>query len=109
MQIVILHNQSLLDTCLQHTGTIESLFEVALANDISVTDDLTAGQVLSLTLSEGEGTKDKDILNYYTAKNIQPATAFSQEDKQVIEKPEGISIWAINLDFAIPPTPEGGA
>lgn len=107
MQIVILHNQSLLDACLQHTGTIESLFDLALVNGLSVTDDLTAGQVLSLTLSEG--TKDKDILNYYTAKNIQPATAFSQEDKQVIEKPEGISIWAINLDFAIPPTPEGGA
>ncbi|MFJ1492532.1 hypothetical protein [Capnocytophaga canis] len=101
MQIVILHNQSLLDTCLQHTGTIESLFELALANDLSVTDDLTAGQVLSLPLSEGDGTKDKDILNYYTAKNIQPATGFTQTDLQVLERLEGISIWAVNLDFKV--------
>ncbi|MFJ1429481.1 hypothetical protein ACILE2_01585 [Capnocytophaga canimorsus] len=101
MKVIVLHNQSLLDTCLQHTGTIESLFELALANELSVTDDLTAGQVLSLTLSEGEGTKDKDILNYYTAKNIQPATGFTQTDLQVLERLEGISIWAINLDFKV--------
>ncbi|ATA75219.1 hypothetical protein [Capnocytophaga sp. H2931] len=101
MKVIVLHNQSLLDTCLQHTGTIESLFDLALANDLSVTDDLTAGQVLSLPLSEGEGTKDKDILGYYTAKNIQPATGFTQTDLQVLERLEGISIWAINLDFKV--------
>lgn len=97
MQIVILHNQSLLDVCLQHTGTIESLFEVAMANKISITDDLASGSYLIVNSQETE----KDILNYYRAKNIQPATAFSHHDKQVIEKPEGISIWTINLDFIV--------
>lgn len=109
---IILHNQSLLDVALQHTGTIESLFELALANGISITDDLTAGTPLILppAPSQGRGVSPSpsgrgwggdDILNYYSAKNIQPATAFTQEDKQLTEKPEGISIWAINLDFKV--------
>ncbi|WP_172918364.1 hypothetical protein [Capnocytophaga canis] len=98
MQIVILHNQSLLDTCLQHTGTIESLFDLALANDLSVTDDLTAGQGFEIP---NNVEKDKGILNYYTAKNIQPATGFTQTDLQILERLEGISIWAVNLDFKV--------
>ena len=44
---------------------------------------------------------NKDILNYYTAKSIQPATAFTKADEQVFERLEGISIWAINLDFVV--------
>ncbi|WP_373309425.1 hypothetical protein [Capnocytophaga stomatis] len=74
------------------------MFDLVLANGISVTDDLKVGQAFEVP---DNIQKDKDILGYYTAKNIQPATAFSQEDKQVIEKPEGISIWAINLDFVV--------
>ncbi|GIM53762.1 hypothetical protein [Capnocytophaga cynodegmi] len=98
MKVIVLHNQSLLDTCLQHTGTIESLFDLALANDLSVTDDLTAGQGFEIP---NNVEKDKDILNYYTAKNIQPATGFTQTDLQILERLEGISIWAINLDFKV--------
>lgn len=97
MKFIVLHNQSLFDVALQHSGTIESIFELALANSISITDDLASGSWLIANSQE----VDKDILNYYQAKNIQPATAFSQKDKELTEKPEGISIWAINLDFIV--------
>lgn len=96
MQITVLHNQSLLDLALQHTGTIESIFELAILNEKSITDDMVAGA--SLLIGE---ISNKDILSYYTAKNIQPATAFSKEDEQVFERLDGISIWAINLDFVV--------
>ena len=96
--ITVLHNQSLLDIALQHTGTIESVFEFAEANSINITDDVQAGKTLVLP---AEAFTNKDILGYYTAKNLQPATAFSKEDEQVFERLEGISIWAINLDFVI--------
>ena len=96
--ITVLHNQSLLDIALQHTGTIESVFEFAEANAINITDDVQAGKTLVLP---AEAFTNKDILGYYTAKNLQPATAFSKEDEQVFERLEGISIWAINLDFVI--------
>lgn len=98
MQITVLHNQSLLDLALQHTGTIESVFELAEANSLNITDDVQAGTLLYL--GEGLGVRN-EILSYYTAKNLQPATAFSKEDEQVFERLEGISIWAINLDFIV--------
>lgn len=100
MTITVLHNQSLLDIALQHTGTIESIFELAVINIKSVTDDMVAGALLNVP-PFSVGARNKDILAYYTAKNIQPATAFTKEDKQVLERLEGISIWAINLDFVI--------
>lgn len=98
MIVTVLHNQSLLDLTLQHTGTIESVFEFAEANTINITDDVQAGKTLVLP---AEAFTNKDILGYYTAKNLQPATAFSKEDEQVFERLEGISIWAINLDFVV--------
>lgn len=98
MIVTVLHNQSLLDLALQHTGTIESIFEFAEANTINITDDVQAGKTLVLP---AEAFTNKDILGYYTAKNLQPATAFSKEDEQVFERLEGISIWAINLDFVV--------
>ena len=98
MTITALHNQSLLDLALQHTGSIESVFELAEANSLNITDDVQAGA--PLYLGEGLGVRN-EILNYYTAKNLQPATAFSREDEQVFERLEGISIWAINLDFVV--------
>nr|DAJ93770.1 MAG TPA: hypothetical protein [Bacteriophage sp.] len=98
MIITALHNQSLLDLALQHTGTIESVFELAKDNALNITDDVQAGKTLVLP---AETFTNKDILGYYTAKNLQPATAFSKEDEQVAKRLEGISIWAINLDFIV--------
>lgn len=98
MTITALHNQSLLDLALQHTGSIESVFELAEANALNITDDVQAGA--PLYLGEGLGVRN-EILSYYTAKNLQPATAFTKEDEQVFERLEGISIWAINLDFVV--------
>jgi hypothetical protein len=98
MTITALHNQSLLDIALQHTGSIESVFEFAEANSLNITDDVQAGKTLVLPT---EAFSNKDILNYYTSKNLQPATAFSKEDEQVAKRLEGISIWAINLDFIV--------
>lgn len=98
MTITALHNQSLLDLALQHTGTIESVFEFAEANTLNITDDVVVGNNLVLP---SEAFTNKDILGYYTAKNLQPATAFTKEDEKVAKRLEGISIWAINLDFVV--------
>ena len=98
MQVEVLHNQSLLDLALQHTGTIESIFELAMLNNLSITDDVVAGKVLTIPT---ETFTNNDILTYYIAKKIQPATSFSQEYKRISERQEGISKWAINLDFVV--------
>lgn len=106
MQIVVLHKQSLFDVCLQHTGSIAGIFELAEANNLSITDDVQAGQRLELPPlggGKGEVTQDADILAYYRTKNIQPATALSPQDKEVLLRPEGISFWAIAEDFIVQP------
>lgn len=101
MKITILHHQSLLDLAIQHTGSVENAFDLALANGLSLTDDLEAGSGLIANSEWLKANSNKDILNYYTAKNIQPATAISQWQTANSEKPQGISYWAIGIDFIV--------
>ena len=95
MKVIVLHNQSFLDLAIQHTGTAENAFALALANGLSLTDDLAVGNWLMADSQELNA--NKDILNYYTAKNIQPATAITA----TVEQPQGISYWAIGIDFIV--------
>jgi len=95
MKTTVLHHQSLLDLAIQHTGTAENAFDLALANNRSLTDDLEAGDWLVANSQELKA--NKDILSYYTAKNIQPATAITA----AVEQPQGISYWAIGINFII--------
>ena len=96
--ITILHNQSLLDLAVQHTGTAENAFALAVANGLSLTDDLKAGDWL---ITNRQGLKaNKDILNYYQAKKLQPATAISQE-LSTNNQLQGIDYWAIQMDFIV--------
>lgn len=95
MKISVLPLQSLLDLAIQHTGSVENAFDLALANGLSLTDDLEAGDWLVANSQELKA--NKDILSYYTAKNIQPATAITA----AVEQPQGISYWAIGINFII--------
>ncbi|MBO4233910.1 hypothetical protein FO675_06280 [Riemerella anatipestifer] len=93
MKVEVLKRQSLLDICLQHTGKATNAFAIAFANGKSITDDLEAGSEIKITTED----QNKDILNYYTAKGIQPATAITE----VVEKCSGIGCWAIGIDFKV--------
>ncbi|MCK0202662.1 hypothetical protein MWN41_06470 [Ornithobacterium rhinotracheale] len=97
MQIVVLHKQSLFDVSLMHTGSIVGIFKLAEANNLSITDDVQAGQRLELPQVI---MQDADILAYYQAKNIRPATGVSHTGN-AINQPEGISYWTINQDFVV--------
>ena len=94
--ITILHNQSLLDLAVQHTGAVESVFAIAVANGLSLTDDLPAGTEIKLPDSVN---KDSDVLNYYSAKRLQPATAVILPPEA--ERLEGIGYWVIQTDFKV--------
>ena len=96
MEVIILHNQSLLDIAIQHTGAVENTFALAVVNGLSLTDDLPAGTEIKLPDSVN---KDSDVLNYYTAKRLQPATAVIMLPEA--ERLEGIGYWAISVDFKV--------
>lgn len=98
MKISALPLQSLLDLAIQHTGSVENAFALALANNKSLTDDLEAGENIELTAYGIQ--QNKDILNYYTAKKLQPATGFSSQQFSN-DKPQGVDYWAIQMDFVV--------
>ena len=96
MTTIILHNQSFLDLAIQHTGSVENAFVLALQNGKSLTDDLVAGEQLSL-----ENTKnDKDILSYYQSKKLQPATGVSHTVGSSLQL-QGIGYWVLGYEFKI--------
>ncbi len=95
---IVLSHQNVLDIAVQAYGSAEAAFDLALANDLSLSDDLVPGQVLQLPES---AYKDTDIAGYYENKKLQPATALSKEVYAKMKKKEGISYWAINIDFKV--------
>ena len=96
MTTIILHHQSFLDLAIQHTGTAENAFVLALQNGKSLTDDLVAGEQLYL-----ENTKNnQDILSYYQSKKLQPATGVSHTGGSSLQL-QGIGYWAISNDFKV--------
>ena len=96
MKINVLPLQSLLDIAIQHTGVVENTFAMAVANGLSLTDDLLAGTEIKLPDSVN---KDSDVLNYYSAKRLHPATAVIMLPEE--ERLEGIGYWAISVDFKV--------
>ena len=96
MTTIILHNQSFLDLAIQHTGSVENAFVLALQNGKSLTDDLVAGEQLYL-----ENTKNnQDILSYYQSKKLQPATGVSHTGGSSLQL-QGIGYWSIQSEFII--------
>lgn len=91
------YGQSLFDVALEQTGSIESIIELAEQNGLSITDGLTPGDKL---LIGDDLTVDDDILTYYNVKGIKPATGYSANGG-IQPSEEGISIWAINIDFIV--------
>lgn len=99
MKMIVLHHQSLLDLAIQHTGAVENAFDLALQNNRSLTDDLEAGETINYeptTINQ-----NKDILSYYTAKKLQPATAINYQSSTINDKPQGVDYWAIQMDFVV--------
>ena len=77
--ITVLHNQSLLDVAIQHTGSVANCFAIAVANGLSVSDDLTPG--IDLVIPE-DAIIDKDVLRYQKSKGIQPATGITNLENE---------------------------
>lgn len=83
--------QSLFDIALQHCGAMEAAFDIALANGLSLTDELMPGQTLALP----QKTYDADVAAYYSVNSIQPASAITPENLG------GIDFWIVEHDFII--------
>lgn len=98
MQVIALHNQNLLDISIQHTGSVDNCFIIAVANGLCISDDLTPGQEIVIP---DDVVINNEILNYYTAKEIQPATAYPLSAGEETEENGGIGYMQIGSTFKV--------
>jgi hypothetical protein len=84
-----LDNQSLPDLSLQESGTLEGVFDLAVANNLSITDALEPGAELATA-----EPLNRKVYSYYTARNLHPATG-------TVDLPGGIGYMGIEIDFMI--------
>lgn len=97
MTVTILHNQSLLDIAIQYTGDAQNAFLIAKENSLSVSAYLVPGY--ELVIPNGMPL-NRNILDYYQAKDIKPATGV-EINEETGEELEGIGYWIINKNFKV--------
>lgn len=93
----VYERQSMLDVAVQHSGGIESVFDLALMNGLSITADLNPYD----TLLECESVVDSDLVDYYSNKGIVPSTAITATDIAQTIADEGVEFWTIGEDFIV--------
>ena len=73
--IIVLENQSFLDIAIQEYGSVYAALDLAIANAMSITDDLVPGQKLKPVNSN---FKIQEVADYFKSKkqNIATYTAF---------------------------------
>lgn len=90
-----LDKQNLWDLALLGSGTIASVFDYAILNNKSVTDDIIGQDIQAAEVI------DVDVYNFYKFQNVRPATGGYANKDLITEKLEGINYWAILFDFIV--------
>lgn len=94
MQVTRLTNQSIFDLSIQYTGSVESFFEAAVKNNISVS--FVANEALGLLESVVvPEVTNKQVVDYFKTNKLFPATGFDNYDIG------GIGDMAIEVDFIV--------
>lgn len=96
MQKQVLHNQSVLDCLLQHTGSLNQLMAFVITNGISITSDLKAGDYY-----EFPNIDDDAMYNYFYSKNTIPATAITTAQLEATNPQLGIGSMIIKENFIV--------
>jgi hypothetical protein len=96
--MTILDRQNLLDIAIQLYGDASVAFELARLNNISVTDNLVAGQELQLLPVSSNLSGNKNIAQYYANGRLKPATGIAIEDEITSG---GIEFMGIEIDFVV--------
>jgi len=86
--------QNMFDKCIEICGNMQSLFDLAKANNLSITDTVTKeSNLIPASIS------DSNMVRYYFKQNIRPATGNEVIAEAVTG--DGIGYWIIENDFII--------
>lgn len=92
--ITVRDRQSLLDLSVQYCGDVQNVFDIALTNELSITETeiLDTGMQLQIPPS-----LNKAVAEYFRTGYYFPATA------EVVENTAdgGIEFWAVEVDFFV--------
>ena len=95
MKITVKAGQTLADIAVIYMGSMEALMALALANDMAVTDSLTAGQQI-----ESVDIMRPDVARIFMAARSQPATEIGNDTEQNTPL-GGIGYMAVGVDFIV--------
>lgn len=98
MKITVLHNQTLADIAVRHCGTMEALGDIAILNNISITDNPKSGQLIELP---NKDYGSQEVVNFFASNRIDPATALTENDEALTEGNSGIGFWEIGNNFIV--------
>lgn len=96
--MIAIENQSLFDVAVQEDGCFLAVFEWALANGLSVTDELAPGQKLAAPNSE---FRNNDVADYFKGRNQMVATGFNIGDAHTMIPELGIGQMTIGSTFIV--------
>lgn len=93
--INVLSGQNTLDIALQYFGSAAAAFDIAIENNISITDDIALHKLHPVVVH------DKEVVREY--KNLSPATYITtQQYAELLPiEQEGVEFWAIEIDFEV--------
>lgn len=93
--VKILAGQTMVDIAIQELGDLERVFEIAVDNDTSISDELLPGSFLNV----GDYVADKR----YLVKVFEKPTKIASFDfaGDVNARLEGIDYWTLELDFIV--------
>jgi hypothetical protein len=88
MRTTVLNNQSLIDIAIQECGSVDAVFQIALLNGRSITDDLVVGDELRMPPAANTA-----IAQYYENKALKPATSITGDMLDILG-----SVWDSTFD-----------
>lgn len=92
------NKQNLFDIAVQAYGNIEKVLDLAIANDKSVTSELSTGEVLNIPeVADAE----RNIVDFFETRSIKPATASTLAQNELLKHRCGIGCMIIGSTFIV--------
>lgn len=95
MESKVHQGQSFLDKVIEMTGSVDNVFAMALENNVSITDSLAIGTLLTYS-----GSVTKSISTLFNDIN-RCATAITKQTHELIVADDGIGAMVIENNFIV--------
>ncbi|WP_165020141.1 hypothetical protein [Dysgonomonas sp. ZJ279] len=92
METIVLEGQSLFDVAIQECGSVEGAFALAVANNVSISNELPSSESLTKTAITA-----KRVVDYYNQKELKPATWSTAKEAKLT----GIGYMTIEENFTV--------